>query len=63
MIAVKGGVPMSKSKKNAKNNARNQQNGAQNCENNMSYATDKKPDHAADCHEDQAQNKNESNCR
>lgn len=55
---------MSKSKKNTKNSgAQDCRNNAQNCENNMSYATDKQSDKATDCHNDRAQNKNESNCR
>lgn len=51
---------MSKSKKNTKNDM---QNNAKDCENNMSYAQDKKTDSASDCHNDKAQNKSESNCR
>ena len=51
---------MSKSKKNTSNN---QQNNAKDCENNMSYAQDKKSEKTSDCHNDKAQNKSESNCR
>ena len=55
---------MSKSKKNTKNSgSQNKQNSTQSCENNMSYATDKKTGSASDCHHDRSQNKNESNCQ
>lgn len=54
---------MSKSKKNAKSSSKNNQTNTQNCENNMSYAADKKSGSAADCHNDQPQSKNESNCQ
>ena len=50
---------MSKSKKNTKNDQHN----TKDCNNNMSYAQDKKSDKTSDCHNDKAQNKSESNCR
>lgn len=54
---------MSKSKKNTKNNSSQKQNDTQNYENNMNYATDKQSGNATDCHDNQSQNKNESNCQ
>ena len=59
---TKGGVIMSKSKKNNQSKDQKQLSNAQNCENNMKYSTDKQQGSASDC-DNCSENKNESNCR